>query len=158
MWRVQIIYKSGAIILPVNAVPATSHLLPRVIKTLCQTTNKTSCNRTSCWYCNIFFLFSSRMQQILTVWTAVWHTGGSGELRSRTKSGAVDVGVQGLYHITGLLFRVHVLIVTVCLKSLSSTLHVPFVFILRILEEMVYSWWRSKTCHVVCKQYIYQHR
>ena len=60
------------------------------------------------------------MQQILTVWRAMWDSGQSGELdihgsvRSRTKEDwAVDVGVQDLYHIAGLLFKIHVIFVIV---------------------------------------------
>jgi len=56
-------------------------------------------------------------------------------VRCRTKgNGAVDLGVQGLYRIAELLFKIHVIFVIVCIKLLISTSHFVFVFILKILD------------------------
>jgi hypothetical protein len=57
-------------------------------------------------------------------------------VRSWTKGdGAIDVGLQDMCLVLELLFRIHALIVIVCVKLLSSTSHFVFVFILEILEK-----------------------
>jgi hypothetical protein len=74
------------------------------------------------------------MQQILSVWTAMWDPGESGDgdgditrLSSLPKrGGAVDVGVKILYHTPELLFKINMLIVIVCVKYLNSTSYIYF--------------------------------
>jgi hypothetical protein len=133
--------------------------LPHALNTL-PTTHNTSCHRTACWNCNIVFLLSSRMQQILTVWTATWDPGESSErdihglMRFWTKGdGGINVGLQDdLYIIVELLFRIYVIFVIVYFKLLSSTSQFVFFFILKILKKTFYSWLGSKPCYVGSKK------
>jgi hypothetical protein len=49
--------------------------------------------------------------------------------------GAVDVGLEDLYHTLELIFTINVIFVIVCVTLLSSTSHFVFVFILKMLEK-----------------------